>query len=264
MVDDREISALADASSIAGYEWLDQGEAPPAYLRGMAVAFACAHGLLLSLDGDARYPDTALGTATSDVVAWTTGQLAIAEATADIISDSSTDVLAWYAPQLDEAQVVLDTPADKLIALFAIMLGLGMRESSGAHCVGADTPKNRGEETTEANAEAGLFQVSYDSIDGNALRQSLFNIFRHRSDLLLVFSEEVTCADKDIANFGTGEGAAFQEAMKSCPLFACLYTAAYLRVGRSQWGPINHHAAELKPDAVTLFQDVRALVDAAP
>src|SRR6185295_4211186 len=56
-----------------------------------------------------------------------------------------------------------------LRALFTILFGLGMQESSGKHCVGWDRDKVTGwgdpakaVVPSETNAEAGLFQVSYD------------------------------------------------------------------------------------------------------
>ena len=140
------------------------------------------------------------------------------------------------------------------------MLGLGMRESSGAHCTGADTPKSRGEPTTEENAEAGLFQVSHDSINGDALHQALFDAYLDRTDLLDVFSAGVTCKASDWRNHGKGAGGKFQNAMKKCPLFAVLYTAQFLRKARRHWGPINRREAQVHPDAVILFKSVRAIL----
>ena len=242
MATNADIIALADASPLMSFNWPHRGVAPKGYIRGMAVAFArFLEALHANDDGSAI-------------------KKAVARATADAIGDKTADVLAWYAPELAAVGASTATADDKLVALFAIMLGLGMRESSGQHCVGADTPEDRGEPTTEANAEAGLFQVSFDSIGSDPLRESLFEAFENRTDLLDVFRVSVTCSAADLHNFGTGAGARFQETMKKCPLFATLYTAQFLRGHRKHWGPINRKQAEARSDAVKLFKRVRAMV----
>src|SRR5262249_6754458 len=141
---------------------------------------------------------------------------------------------------------------DRLVAVCSIMLGLGMRESSGQHCAGADTAADRQAPTTEADAEAGLFQVSFDSIGNDPLRQGLSQASVNRPDLLDIFSVGVKCRPADLQNIGTGDGARFQAAMKNCPLFAVLYTAQFLRGHRTHWGPINRKEAEVRADAVKL------------
>jgi hypothetical protein len=246
MATDAEIIALADGSPLISFDWPHRGVAPKAYIRGMAVAFARFLEVLHADDNGSAM------------------KKAVARATADAIGDKTADVLAWYAPELAAVGASTATADDKLVALFSIMLGLGMRESSGQHCVGADTPEDRGEPTTEANAEAGLFQVSFDSIGSDPLRQALFDAFVNRTDLLDVFSAHVTCKPADLHNFGTGTGAKFQEAMKKCPLFAALYTAQFLRGHRKHWGPINRKQAEARADAVKLLNSVRAKVLTPP
>jgi hypothetical protein len=241
MATDTDIIALADKSPLMRFKWPGRGFAPKAYIHGMAVAFA---RLLAILQANAD------GSATSK---------AVAVATASQIGAPKADVLAWYAAELGAAGATTATAEDRLVALCSIMLGLGMRESSGQHCVGADTAEDRQAPTTEADAEAGLFQVSFDSIGGDPLRESLFDEFVDRTDLLDIFNVGVKCKPVDLKNVGTGDGAKFQAAMKNCPLFAVLYTAQFLRGHRTHWGPINRKEAEVRADAVTLFNGIRAL-----
>ena len=47
---------------------------------------------------------------------------------------------------------------DTLRHTYALMIGLGMRESSGAFCTGRDTSQNFNQADS---AEAGLFQTSF-------------------------------------------------------------------------------------------------------
>ena len=243
MVDDSPIISLVDRSPVEHEPWQDRGRAPKAYVRGMAVAFARLFALLNSADDGSA------------------SRKAVVRATTPQIGDPAHDVLAWYAAELSDAGASVETADAKLVALFGIMLGLGMRESSGQHCVGADTPEDRGEPTTEENAEAGLFQVSHDSVHGDPLRAALFNEYKGRTDLLDIFRDGVHCNQQDLLNHGTGDGAKFQETMKMCPLFAALYTAMFLRQQRKHWGPINTKKAEVKQDAVLLFRDVQKLID---
>lgn len=238
MTTDAQIAGIADGSPLLHHDWPDRGPAPKAYYHGMGLAFARAIAILHSPDD---------GTADKQ---------AISRATTGQIGDTGHDVLAWYSHELQAAGASADTAEGRLIALFSIMLGLGMRESSGRYCVGADTPEDRGEPTTEANAEAGLFQVSYDSINGDPLRQALFDAYKNRTDLEDVFSVGVNCSASNWMNHGSGAGAKFQETMKNCPLFAVLYTAQFLRGHRQHWGPINHKHAEVRADAVKLFTDI--------
>jgi hypothetical protein len=134
---DAKVLAAAGRSPIAAYRWKNRGKAPAGYVKGMALAFA---GLYRQLKADDP----------------------IAQAIAiPPTGDASKDVLEWYAGALALAGVQAATPAERLIQVFTILLGLGMRESSGKHCEGRDMSADNG--SADA-AEAGVFQVSYDSL----------------------------------------------------------------------------------------------------
>lgn len=243
--DNLPILAAATASPLIHYEWPGRGFAPIGYTKGMAVAFAEVYRLMKA------------------------GDPAAAAAARERTGDAAHDVLDHYAPQLALAGATTATAADRLIAVFSVMMGLGLRESSGRHCCGPDTPKDRGPPghpvpTTPENAEAGLFQVSYDSIAGKAHRQAVVEAYAGRQDLLVEFREGAGCERPAHwpAEVGAGKQAAFQKQMKECPLFAALYTAMLLREQRTDWGPINHKKAKVRSDAVKLFAEVKTLVDA--
>jgi len=243
--DNTPVLAAALASPLLHYDWPDRGVAPHGYTKGMAVAFAETYRRLKS----------------GDPVALRAAQPGA--------NDAGLDVLDYYASELAAAGATATTAADRLVSVFGIMIGLGMRESSGRHCCGADTPEDRGPKghpipTTPDNAEAGLFQVSYDSIDGDADRQAVVDAFAGRQDLLADFGEGAHCVKpaRWPPDVGTGVKAQFQAQMKECPLFASLYTAMFLRQRRTHWGPINRKEAEVRHDAVILLTQVRAIVDA--
>ena len=231
-----DIPALADAADISSFAWKNRGQAPHGYTRGMALAFGRAYCNM------------------------TAGRDAASEMAMADSGDGDTDALAWYAPEF--AALNMDNSsagADTLRHLFVLLTGLGMRESSGRHCEGRDTSTtNTGPET----AEAGLFQVSHNSMSAHFLLNALFEQYKGLTDFDDVFKSGVVCSAASWKNWGSGEGAEFQALTKSCPAFACDYAALALRKIRTHWGPINRKAAELRPEADDLFSQVAAYIDA--
>jgi hypothetical protein len=229
------IAALADNSDIAGYSWNDRGVAPKGYIRGMAVMFGRVY-CKMNANRDA----------------------ASEMATADS-GDDSVDALTWYAPEF--SQLAMDNSApgvDVLRHLFVLLTGLGMRESSGRHCEGRDMDAgNTGADT----AEAGLFQVSRNSMGAHFLLGALFDQYKGSTDFQDIFKEGVACGADSWKNWGSGAGVDFQALTKACPAFAVEYAALGLRKIRSHWGPIIHKTAELKPECDDLFKSVCKYID---
>ena len=239
------IVAAATASPLIRYDWPDRGIAPRGYTKGMALAFAEAYRLMKA------------------------GNVAAVAAACERKGNATHDLLDYYAPELAVSSASNATGADRLVSVFSVMLGLGVRESSGRHCCGPDTPEDRGPPgqpvaTTPENAEAGLFQVSYDSIAGKAHRQALVDNYAGQQVLLVEFGEGARCERPAHwpSEVGSGRQAAFQKQMKGCPLFAAIYTAMLLREQRTHWGPINQKEVEVRRDAVNLFTELKTLVDA--
>ena len=232
--DDSAIAVAAGSSPVARYRWKDRGRAPLGYTKGMAVAFA---ETIRRLRG---------------------GDPAAKAMAAPLMGDPAKDALNWYSSELTSVGAKLGAAAeDRLIALFTLLLGLGLRESSGRHCEGRDLSADN---TGANNAEAGLFQVSFDSVGAAPELKQLFEEFRDREDLLDIFDEGVSCGVNAWRNWGTGEGERFQALTKRCPLFAVLYAGVLARVNRKHWGPINRKQAEVLPEAVTMFRNVQAFI----
>ncbi|MFT3788123.1 MAG: hypothetical protein QM770_18455 [Tepidisphaeraceae bacterium] len=231
------IGTLAAASEIATYRWADRGKAPAGYVKGMAVSYAkCYHDL-------------------------STGKENVVEMAKAVGEDPAKDALAHYAEVFQQAG--LDNSkdgVDTLRHLFVLMLGLGMRESSGRYCEGRDRSADN---TTAETAEAGLFQTSFNARRASPLLPKLFTDFQAKPvpSYLDVFKEGVRAKESDLENFGAGDGKAFQEVSKTCPFFAVVFAGIGLRNIRKHWGPINRRAAQIRPEADRLFADVQALVD---
>ena len=93
-----------------------------------------------------------------------------------------------------------------------------MRESSGRYCEGRDLDADN---TAADTAEAGLFQMSWNAHVASPLIPQLFSDYSKNSDgFLSIFQEGVRCGHHDYANYGDGDGAAFQQLCKLCPAFA--------------------------------------------
>jgi hypothetical protein len=231
------ISHIAANSAIASYKWANRGTAPAGYIKGMAVSYAKV------------YFDLADGNAYA---------IEMAKAMTD---DASKDALKHYEEIFQQAKMDNSKAgADTLRHLFVLMLGLGMRESSGKHCEGRDRSAHN---TTAETAEAGLFQTSWNARHASPLLPKLFTDFMKNPSpsYIDVFKEGVRCKEANLENFGEGDGRDFQKLSKECPFFALQFAAIGLRNIRRHWGPINRRDAEIKTDANVMFQQVQDLVD---
>lgn len=231
------IARMASASAVASYKWADRGKAPAGYIKGMAVSYAKVY--------------YGLGTGDANAV----------EMAKAVTADASKDALKHYEEIFRQAGMDNSKDGvDTLRHLFVLMLGLGMRESSGRYCEGRDRSANN---TTAETAEAGLFQTSFNARRASPLLPKLFNDFRAKAapSYLDIFKEGVRPKEAELENYGTGDGRDFQKLSKDCPFFAVEFAAIGLRNIRKHWGPINRRDAEVKADADTLFKEVQKLVD---
>jgi len=234
---DETIIQLAVASPIAKYKWKNRGVAYLGYTKGMAITYGRVYQKFKAGDPAATFM---AGKASGD---------------------PDLDALVHYDAQFKGLGMKNDKDgADTLRHLFVLLLGLGMRESSGRYCEGRDMDADN---KTGEKAEAGLFQTSFDAIGSNATLAKIYKDHANSNDgLVAIFKEGVQCKASDWKNWGNGPGVAFQKLSKESPYFAAEFAAAGLRCLRKHWGPINKRAAELRPDADALFKSVQDVVDA--
>jgi len=235
------ICDIAEHSPVASYDWNDRGEAPKGYIKGVAVTYGEVY----------RQWKAGYGPAV-DMAKHNTG-------------NEDKDVLAWYAPEykargMDNSR----DGADTLRHLWALILGLGMMESSGEYCCGRDQsvpPGYYGPEST--TTEAGAWQTSYDAHSCSSYFDQVFNDYRAEklAGYQEVFKEEVTCSSENWKCYGSGDGYEFQELSKSSPAFAAEANAITLRHLRQHYGPINRKEAELRTEADTLLRQVQEYID---
>lgn len=240
----RKITDIAAVSAIAKFNWPGRGAAPIGYTKGMAVTFARAFCKLRA----------------GDPVAVEMAKAATGKA--------ADDCLVHYKEKF--ASLGMDNSVagvETLRHLFVLMLGLGMRESSGQHCCGRDRSvtgfDSKPDNVKAEIAEAGLFQTSWDGRSENALMAPLFEHYRDNpgTGFLDIFHEKVSCSAQDLENHGTGTGVIYQKLAKECPAFHTEFTALAMRNTSQHWGPIIKRAALLKSEADDMFRKVQHLVE---
>lgn len=233
------IDTAAASSACFRYQWANRGQMPRGFIKGVARDFA------RSVCEPTR----------ADVVVASRART----------SDSTSDALAWFNGTFTAAGMTNDRAGvDTLRHVYVLLLGLGMRESSGEHCVGRDASASN---VSSESAEAGAWQTSYDSRGAHPQLVTLFNAFRSDSSHCqrATFAEGVTCSAANWKNWGTGaDGLLFQKLEKECPAFAAEYAAVMLRVNggsRGHYGPLRTRAAEVRPECDSMLKTVQRLVE---
>jgi hypothetical protein len=233
------ICRIANESVISNYSWRDRGIAPVGYMQGMALAYAQT---LKKLDQD--HP------AAVDM--------------AKARTNSDKDALNIYRSNFDALGMSIDEDGiDTLRALYSLMLGSGMRESSGRHCEGRDQSATN---TSSDTAEAGLFQTSWNA--HSASDPEFTNLMAEYSSsvnkptcYLSQFDDGVSCTSSEWSCYGSGDGYRFQLLCKECPAFAVETHGLTLRNLANHYGPIIRKEVELKSDADRMFRAVQQYMD---
>lgn len=172
-------------------------------------------------------------------------------ATAKEAGSADKDALAYYGV------------SGSTLNTWALLYGLGPRESSGKYCAGVDeSASNHASDT----AEAGTFQTSFNAFGAHPEMMQLFNDYKagKKKCYLEVFKEGVSCTAAKLKNYGSGNGLLYQKMSKECPAFHAEATAVGLRVIRKHWGPVNRKEAEFRNDTVQLLNDIQSYVVSHP
>jgi hypothetical protein len=231
------IIAIASASSIAKYSWKDRGLAPAGYIQGFALAWAQIVNKFIA------------------------GDAAVIEMAKANTHNNDKDVLSWYSVNFQNAGMANEKAGgDTLRHLFALQLGLGMRESSGRHCEGRDTSASN---VTSDTAEAGLYQTSYNARSCSPHFIEVMADYQNGTykGYLDRFRIGVSCNSSSWASYGSGQGRVFQDMCKEQPAFAVETCALVLRNLRQHYGPINRREAELKHEADDMLHAIQHLVE---
>jgi uncharacterized protein (TIGR02594 family) len=234
------ITTMVSKSDVASYVWKgDRGRAPKGYTEGVALTYA-----LVLLDLAEGVP-------------------AAVECAQAMRDDADTDALKWYEKEYAALGMDNSVPGvDTLRHLFVMLLGLGMRESSGRYFCGRDTTATN---ITADTCEAGAWQQSWNIKSASPSMGALFKQYQlDPNGFLEVFQQGLSPTSSDLLNAGSGEGVTFQWLCKFAPSFAAYTCALGLRLRRKHWGPINRKEAEILQSANELFRLVEELVGRAP
>src|SRR5262245_26530356 len=129
-----ELQKIASESKCITHQWKNKrGVAPSSYIKGMGLVYARA---LCNRNSE---------------------DVAIASVPVDV-SEKEKDALAAYEEEFKNTGMPNDTPVNILRHNYALLIGLGMMESSGKYCEGRDVSQCF---VKAENAEAGLFQTSF-------------------------------------------------------------------------------------------------------
>lgn len=224
---DQWLPSFVAKASCAKHQWKDRGLAPIGFIKGVSISYAN------------MYCDLKRGPS------------GVASVVARKAPDPNVDALEIYY-RADGSDL------DRLRATYALLIGEGMRESSGNPTAGFDRSVRAQKPET---AEAGLFQVSYDSLDGHAVLEEIYQRYRADEGLcrLDVFMEG--SRDEKVDPFGTGPAAEFQRFTKACPAFATIYAAVLLRTNRNHFGPVIRKEAEFFPACEAMLKDIEEKLD---
>jgi hypothetical protein len=178
---------------------------------------------------------------------------------------SDTDALNIYRKSFNALGMSNETDGiDTLRHLYALMLGHGMRESSGRHCEGRDMSASN---VASDTAEAGLFQTSWNAHaasdpEFDNLMAEYSNPANKPTCYLTSFDDGVSCNSDEWSCYGSGDGYAFQKLCKECPAFAVETCGLTLRNLANHYGPIIRHETELKAASEEMFQAIQDFMDA--
>jgi hypothetical protein len=229
------IDALVESSGLVNYQWADRGQAPPGYIAGMAKTYALAVTLYQTGNGAV----TIMGQAET--------------------GDSDDDALTWYHKIFADKGMNNDKDGiDTLRHLFVMMIGLGMRESSGDHWEGRDMSADNVEADT---CEAGLFQTSWNiSNCSDTIPRLLNEYWEDPNGFQPTFTRGLYPSASQLDCYGSGDGAKYQFLARYSPAFHALVTGVGMRLlggEEGHWGPIRRHEV----DIVKEFDDLLILVE---
>jgi len=223
-------------SKVQAISWQDRGKPPPGYYAGMAKTFALA------------------------MVHYRAGEAGAKIMGAKAGPDPDKDALTWYAPEFTAHKMHNNKDGiNTLRHLFVMMVGLGMRESSGNPWEGRDMSASNVESET---CEAGLFQTSWNISNAADEIKDLMDEYREDPNgFQPTFARGTDPSPTNLDLYGSGDGAMYQWLAKQSPAFAVLVTAIGMRKLRGHWGPIGRREVEIKSEVDAMLQDVQQLVE---
>lgn len=225
---DAKIARIADQSACARIDWPGRGFAPKAYLRGMALTYAKA---VCAADAG--------GDSAASVMNKGFGPVGEDALSSNFWGESGNSRLGHIR------------------TAFAVAIGLGMRQSGGNPTAGRDRSKPY---QSADGAEAGLFQTTYQSLGSNPWLPNLLDEYTANPSLCqsAVFMKGLRDLRQKVV--GSGAAADYQKRIKACPALAAESAVVMLRTAKSQFGPIEAHQVELRPECDDMLRQVEKVL----
>lgn len=225
-----QINKIVVGSSCSKYAFGNRGPAPKGYLKGVVVSYA--RTLCLYNSPNKTY----------------------AGAIGKVLGTDAADALTHYGFNAD-------TGGERIKQTYTLLIGLGLRESSGQYGTGWDRSKLPEIQPSANNSETGLFQVSYDNNSKMPDSAALYLTYKAQPDKcsLDIFKEGASAVQQDFVGKPSA-GYDFQYFMRYCPALQVDYAAAGIRVNRKQWGPLNRKEAEYYKPCEQMLSQVEAVL----
>lgn len=231
------IPTAVEGSKCSKYYFKDRGYAPIGYLKGMAASYQRS---LCRLKGADSSGTPAI------VMSQKVGEL-------------GKDVFATYGIKCAD-------PAECLRKNYTLLIGLGMRESSGWYGTGRDASADN---VSSDTAESGLFQFSYNMHSRHPMLDVLYKEYIAKPEQCMVKLFEEGKNPKKAMNtkywslvsenaVKRDAGLKFQKVARECPAFAAEYTAVGSRIVVNHWGPIKRKEAEYRQECEDMLKAVEA------
>jgi hypothetical protein len=188
------------------------------------------------------------------------GGAAHAETMAKAEGSADVDALTIYKSEFATLGMKNNVAGlDTLRHLFVLMIGLGMRESSGRYCEGRDMSADN---VAADTCEAGLFQTSWNIRSADpSLSGLLTDYWDNPNGFREEFAENVEPTAENLDVYGSGEGAKYQWLAKFCPAFAVAISGVGLRNRCQHWGPVVRGEITIEKEADDLLKQVQKLID---
>lgn len=157
------------------------------------------------------------------------------------------------APHSKEDAYVRYGLSPTLPNIYALMLGLGMRESSGRIVCGRDASANW---TSSETAESGAWQSSLNS---KAFSSYLYPFFKNwkKQCFQSTFMKGVVTRSGDLKNWGDkADGLEFQKKSKECGPFQLEYTALLLKETYRHHGPLVRKEVQFIDSCRAMFDSI--------
>lgn len=250
----KDITAIAVLSDCSRINWKDRGHAKDAYYKGMALSWA----------RQVCKPLPVVSSEMKKTQKSRDGKLYYT----DVLAHYDLDVRTYRATPFKTLGMRTDGGVDTARAVWTLLIGLGMRESSGRPYVGRDTSMNF---TSADSAESGLMQSSYGARKQSPDMEALYQ--KYKTDKSGCFKEvyyEGYKADSaNLKNWGSesSEGYKFQKLQKECPGFAVEYAAILVRLnggGKGEFGPLRMKVAQVEKSCETMLKKVQDYVGQHP